>query len=141
MTISYAEIMAVRKARSKRRSDERKEALKTPPKHYMMFIEDSNNQLIDLINKMFERKLSSNMLDEIDEQQVRRGGAETRSSHTSTLTREDLLKIIYAIISDEIQRINGASIEDLPLLINKEWSCPQLKERVLHRLRGDTCQT
>jgi hypothetical protein len=141
MGISYAEIMAYRKARSKRRSNERKEVLKTPPKHYMMFIDCSHKDLVNLLHKLIEKKLSSNIRDEIDEQGIRIGGPETRTVQFSKLTRDDLLKVIYSIISDEIQRIDGASIEDLLLLINEEWVCPQLKERLLCRLRGGECRT
>jgi len=141
MGISYAEIIAHRKARSKRRSDERKEVLKTPPKHYMMFIDCSHKDLVNLLHKLIEKKLSSNMLDEIDEQGIRVGGPEIRTVLFYELTRDDLLKVIYSLIADEIRKIDEASMEDLPLLINEEWSCPQLKERLLYRLRGGACRT
>jgi hypothetical protein len=138
MSTDWAAIERVRKERAKRRSAERKAALKETPTHHMMFMECSNDQLLSLLKDLFQKKVSKNMSDEIDEQYLRKGGPETRSEHFNMLTRNDLLMLIYAILSDEIQRIDDATIEEVGLLINETWSCPQLADRVNWRFRNAT---
>lgn len=59
------------------------------------------------------------------------------SSHHNKLNRLDLVSLIYAILYSEIKEIDDCPIDNLPTLMNKEWSCPQLQDRVLSRMRGD----
>jgi hypothetical protein len=136
MSIDWAAVAKVREERAKRRTAERKAALKEAPTHHMMFIECSNDQLLSLLKDLFRKKLSKNINEEIDEQYFRKGGPETRSEHFNMLTRNDLLSLIYAILSDEIRRIDEATIEEVGLLINETWSCPQLADRVNWRFRN-----
>ena len=65
-----------------------------------------------------------------------RNGHESHGSQIRFLNRVDLLHYIYGWILPEIRRIDGASKEELPLLVNEPWSCPQLRERVLWRLKN-----
>jgi hypothetical protein len=136
MSTNWDLIERVRKERSKRRSAERKAALKKPPTHHMMFLECTNQELLSLLKNLFNKKLSKNMSEEIDEQYLRKGGPETRSEHFDMLTRNDLLMLIYSILADEIRRIDEATIEEVGLLINETWSCPQLADRVNWRFRN-----
>jgi hypothetical protein len=38
------------------------------------------------------------------------------------------------MLVEEITRIDDTPLEDLPTLINEDWSCPQLLERIKWRL-------
>lgn len=130
---THLTVSKIREERSACRTAARQEALKNPPKHHMPFIELSNWELRNLIEEHFG-KLPHSIYDEIDEQDVRRGGAETRGSQMHFLNRYDLLRIIYSLKTSEINRIDNTPIEDVPLLLNEQWSCPQLTERVKWRL-------
>jgi hypothetical protein len=134
--IDWDRINEVRKIRSQKRSQERKELLKTPPKHHMMFLNVSNKDLIVLLKTLFFFNLNAKLIEEIEEQHERRGGAEIRNEHFNKMTRDDLLRIIYTIIAPEINRIDNTPLEDLGLLLNETWSCPQLTERIKWRLEN-----
>ena len=51
------------------------------------------------------------------------------------LNRKDLVKLLYAMLIPERLKIDQTSLDELPLLVNEEWSVPELKERVIDRMR------
>lgn len=58
-------------------------------------------------------------------------------SHLNKLNRLDLVSLLYAMLYHEIKEIDSCPKDDLPTLMNKEWSCTQLHDRLLSRMRGD----
>ena len=102
---------------------------------------DSSYKMFDATSNFELRQLARDLpwtapeyiKDELSVQE--RNGHESHGSQIRFLNRIDLLHFIYGWILPEIQRIDRASKEELPLLINETWSCLQLHERVLHRLR------
>lgn len=102
-----------------------------------IFGKDTNWDLQQLLLNLIRQRVNNenNLYGEVS-------AHETRVSSTSNynmLNKHDLLKLIYAIIYPEIKMIDESPIEDLPLMINNQWSCPQLKERLLNRMRGISC--
>jgi len=134
MSSTFEEVMKYQRERSRQRSAERKEIMKTPPTHHMMFLSVSADNLIRLLRNLLKDTIPTTRVNEIYEQTARRGGPLPRSDHFEDLTREALLKLIYAILAPELERIDNAKIEDLPLLINETWSCPELLARIKWRL-------
>jgi hypothetical protein len=99
---------------------------------YKMFDALTNYDLKNLIQDFRNKLFSDTIKDEIWEQQ--RPGHQRRESQYRFLNRMDLLIIIYGFIKEEIKRIDEAPLDQVPLLINEEWPCPQLTERVKRRL-------
>jgi hypothetical protein len=102
-----------------------------------IFSKDTNFDLQQLLINLIRQRVNNenNLYGEVS-------AHETRVSSTSNYTllnKPDLLKLIYAIIYPEIRQIDDAPIENLPLMINNQWSCPQLKERLINRMRGIPC--
>jgi hypothetical protein len=137
MASTYEAVMELQRERSKQRSAEREKLLKTPPAHHMMFLDVPATELVLLLRRLLKQTITETRCTEIYEQTARRGGPLPRSDHFEDLTREALLKLIYAILAPELERIDNAPVNDLPLLINETWSCPQLTERVKWRLSND----
>jgi hypothetical protein len=99
---------------------------------YKMFDGLSNKELRMLIVDV-RSKVLKGLLEEVFDQE--RSGHASRESQYKFLNRLDLLYIIYGLLAPEIRLIDETPMDDVPLLINHEWSCPQLTERVKRRLR------
>lgn len=102
-----------------------------------MFGKETNWDLKQLLLNLIRQRVNNNnnLYGEVS-------AHETRISSTSNynmLNKHDLLQLIYAIIYPEIKLIDESNLENLPLLINNQWSCPQLQERLLNRMRGIPC--
>jgi len=100
-----------------------------------IFSKDTNFDLLQLLKKLIDQRVNNNLYGEVTSHETRLSG----SSFYHMLNKHDLLMLIYAIISPEIKQIDDAKPEELPLMINNVWSCPQLKERLLNRMRGIPC--
>jgi len=103
-----------------------------------MFEKRSNKSIIELLKDLLAARLKEPMeegtlIDEVvsDKKSV------SCTTQMGWLNREDLLKFLYVIIYPEILLIDSASKEDLPKLINKNWSVPELKTRYMERMRGE----
>jgi hypothetical protein len=122
---------------------------------YLMFQGVSNWDLIALIRNIRRNKLGTykgihidrrgdllptdgvgaheSILMEIELQEH----AKVRESQFKFLNRSDLLDIIYMAIIDEIKVIDEAPYEKLDALKYRQWSCPQLVERIEHRIKSE----
>jgi len=105
---------------------------------YVMFGEKDNYDLRQLLYGLINMRLgdSSNDKDlsnEVYDHEKRMSD----SSQFKRLNRGDLVSLIYSIIYPEIMLIDTCSKDDLPMLMNKKWSCPELEERLKRRMRGD----
>lgn len=101
---------------------------------YLMFHALTNFELRRMARDLPYKVAGDTLIKEITSQE--RPGHHSSGNQIRFLNRADLLCYIYGWLLPEIRLIDGASKEELPLLINKEWSCPQLHERVLWRLRN-----
>jgi hypothetical protein len=99
---------------------------------YKMFDACTNADLRQIIGDVQRKKIYSKLWEEVDEQE--RKGKRSRDSQMTYLNRCDLLLILYGMLVEEITRIDDTPLEDLPTLINEDWSCPQLLERIKWRL-------
>lgn len=101
---------------------------------YLMFDATTNEELREMVQDLAKKIAGDNLIIEIISQE--RKGHPSKGNQLMFLNRLDLLNYLYGWLLPEIRQIDGASKEELPLLINKEWSCPQLHERILWRLRN-----
>lgn len=97
---------------------------------FKMFEALDNFDLRQLYKKLVHERLPDALRSEIFAQEKKISSG----SQVKRLNRTDLLEAIYLALLPEIQRIDTAPIEDLPLLVNEEWPIPQLTERVKWRL-------
>jgi len=102
-----------------------------PDETFKMFDAVSNFEL-RLLARTLIQKLPDNISTEIYRQE--RNGHESQGSQFRFLNRLDLLNIIYGYLMPEIKRIDETPLDDLPTLINVEWSCSKLTARVNWRL-------
>lgn len=101
----------------------------------LLFKKMTNLELYYIIRNL-ETKLPRYLIQELRDQKEK-GGKRSHGNQYHFLNRADRLMIIYMALAPEMQRIDSAPMDQLPLLINEEWSCPQMKERVLWRLRNN----
>lgn len=102
-----------------------------------IFSKSTNWDLRQLLDKLIRQRVNNDngLYGEVSAHETRISG----SSNYNMLNKPDLLKLIYAIIYPEIKLIDESPMENLPLMMNNEWSCPELKERLLNRMRGIPC--
>lgn len=104
-----------------------------------LFKDKDNWTLIDILRKIFDNNAVRKDKGDVTEIYSEMAEHEIRLSSTSQikrLNRMDLIQILYAILMPEIKRIDEASVDELPLLLNENWTVPQLKERLLDRFRS-----
>ena len=61
----------------------------------------------------------------------------TSGTQIRFMNRYDLLTVIYIVLKDEIDKIDHTPYNDLALLINDEWSHPEVKRRLMWRLENN----
>jgi hypothetical protein len=101
------------------------------PPVFEMFKERTNFELRHLALDLLNKKIPDPLYNEIFKHEKGRGSDSTQFKR---LNKTDLLKIIYISLLPEITRIDTSPLEEVPLLLNEEWSVPELKERVRRRL-------
>lgn len=99
-----------------------------------MFINKTNYELRQLLYALLHVKLRGSLYDEVYEHE--RMGHKRKDSQISFLNRIDLVQFLYAILLPEIKLIDDTPLNDIPKLLNHHWSCQELKDRVLERMRG-----
>lgn len=109
----------------------KKDVKKKEPPMFVMFKDRTNFELKWMIIDLLHKRIPDYLYSEISRHEKGRG---SDGNQLKKLNRVDLLKIIYIILAPEINRIDTAFLEDLPMLINEEWPVPELAERVRWRL-------
>ena len=103
---------------------------------YKMFGRHTNKSLLNLLNELIANRIRDTPENYRYTNEIKNHEANVSSTHLRLLNKSDLLSLIYSILYPEIIRIDNAKTQELPLMINEEWSCPELKERLNKRMRG-----
>jgi len=91
----------------------------------------TNKKLIELLHNIPRKKCEGYLWDEIYAHETR----PSKESQFKFLNKLDLVKTLYACLIDEIKEIDDTPLEDVPKLLNREWSIPELKDRVNFRMK------
>lgn len=103
-----------------------------------LFKDKDNWNLINILREIFDSNAMRSPGGDVTDIYGEMAGHEIRLSSTSQirrLNRMDLIQILYSILMPEINKIDEASLDELPLLLNEKWTVPELVERIKDRLR------